>query len=61
MCVCVCVCVCVCECVWEVHQQYGADGFSGVGHEDGSIIPTHLREVRQSSTVVQVEVTAGGK
>lgn len=40
------------------HQQYGADGFGWMCHEDGPIVATHLREVRQGTTVIEVEVTA---
>lgn len=44
----------------EVLQQNGADRLCGMSHVDGSIIAHHLTHVGQSSTVVQVEMTARG-
>ena len=32
-----------------------------MGHIDGSIVPTHFSEVGQGSTVIEVEMTAGGE
>lgn len=41
----------------EVLQQDRADGLGGVGHVDWAIVAHHLTHVRQSTTVVQVEMT----
>ena len=43
------------------HQEDGTDCLGGVGHIDGSIIATHFSEVGQGSTVIQVEMAAGGE
>ena len=43
------------------HQEDGTDRLGGVGHIDGSIVATHFSEVGQGSTVIQVEMAAGGE
>ena len=40
------------------YEKNGADGFSWMSHVDRAIIATHLCEVWQGSTVVQVEMAA---
>lgn len=41
----------------EVFQQNRTDGFGGMGHVDGSIVPHHLAHVGQSAAVIQVKMT----
>lgn len=41
----------------EILQQNWTNGFGGMGHVDGPVVAHHLAHVRQSATVVQVEMT----
>ena len=41
----------------NTNQQYRTNGLGRVGHEDRSIVSTHLCEVREGTAMVQVEMT----
>lgn len=62
-----CVCVCVlpqgaffAQLISTTYKKDGAYGLGRVSHVDWSIIPTHLCEIRQSSTVIKMEVAGEG-